>query len=100
MEDMRGTASIGYSWATHFIAAARVALKDVGYDKVNGDAMYAALQKLKGVNVTDGATGVCDYSPTSRRMSRYVKFYQIKGGKVLPITDWRMAPDAVSLHKF
>jgi ABC-type branched-subunit amino acid transport system substrate-binding protein len=100
MENMRGSASIGFSWAMHFIAGARVALKDVGYDKVDGDAMYKALQKLKGVNVTNGATGLCDYSPSSRRMSRDVKFYKITGGKVGPITEWRVAPDAVSLHKF
>lgn len=62
--------------------------------------MYQGLQKLKGVDVTQGATGVCDYSPTSRRMTRFVKFYQVTGGKVVPITDWRMAPDVVSLHKF
>jgi len=100
LSGMRGSASIGFSWAMHFLAGLRVALKDVGYEKLDGDAMYQALQKLKGVDVTQGATGICDYSPTSRRMTRYVKFYQVTGGKVVPITDWRMAPDAVSLHKF
>jgi branched-chain amino acid transport system substrate-binding protein len=98
--DMRGTTSIGYSWAMHFIAGLKIALKDVGYDKIDGDAMYAALQKLRGVDVTQGATGVCDYAPDSRRMSRYVKFYQIKNKEVVPVTEWKLAPDAVSLHKF
>ena len=100
VNEMRGTASIGYSWAMHFIAGLRVALKDVGYDKLNGDAMYNALQKLKGVNVTNGATGICDYSPTSRRMTRYVKLYRVKGDDLHPITDWRLAPDTVAMHKF
>jgi branched-chain amino acid transport system substrate-binding protein len=98
--DMRGTASIGYSWAMHFIEGLRIALKDVGYEKLDGEAMYQALQKMKGLNVTQGATGICDYSPTSRRMTRYVKFYQVKSKEVHAITDWRLAPDAVSLHKF
>jgi len=98
--EMYGTASIGYSWAMHFIEAVRIALKDVGYEKLDGEAMYQALQKMKGMNVTQGATGLCDYSPTSRRMSRYVKFYQVKDKEIHPITDWRKAPDAVSLHKF
>jgi branched-chain amino acid transport system substrate-binding protein len=100
IQEMRGTASIGYSWAMHFIAGLRVALHDVGYDKLDGDAMYAALQKLKGMDVTQGATGICDYSPTSRRMTRYVKFYQVRNAEIYPITDWRLAPDAVSLHDF
>jgi hypothetical protein len=33
-------------------------------------------------------------------MSRYVKFYQIKNKELVPVTDWKLAPDAVSLHKF
>lgn len=99
-DDMLGGASIGYSWAMHFIEAVRIALKDVGYEKLDGEAMYQALQKMKGMDVTKGATGPCDYSPTSRRMTRYVKFYRIEGNDLHPITDWRMAPDAVSLHKW
>lgn len=98
--EMYGTASIGYSWAVHFIEGVRIALKDVGYEKIDGEAMFQALQKLEGKDFTQGATGPCDYSPTSRRMSRYVKFYQVKDKELHPITDWRMAPDAVSLHKF
>jgi ABC-type branched-subunit amino acid transport system substrate-binding protein len=100
LDKMTDSASIGYSWAMHFIAALRIALKDVGYEKLDGEAYYKALQKLKGVNVTQGATGICDYSPTSRRMTRHVKFYRVTGGKNVPITDWRLAPDAVSLHNF
>ncbi|MBW1924360.1 MAG: ABC transporter substrate-binding protein [Deltaproteobacteria bacterium] len=100
VNEMRGSASIGFSWAMHFIEGLRIALKDVGYEKLNGEAMYQAFMKLKGHNVTQGATGICDYSPSSRRMSRYVKFYRIQGAELVPITDWRLAPDAVSLHKF
>jgi ABC-type branched-subunit amino acid transport system substrate-binding protein len=100
LNKMNDSASIGFSWAMHFIAALKIALKDVGYEKLDGEAYYKALQKLKGMDVTQGATGLCDYSPTSRRMSRYVKFYRVTAGKNVPITDWRLAPDAVSLHKF
>ena len=97
---MNDSSSIGFSWAMHFVAALKIALKDVGYEKLDGEAFYKALQKLKGMDVTQGATGICDYSPTSRRMSRYVKFYRVTGGKNVPITDWKLAPDAVALHKF
>jgi ABC-type branched-subunit amino acid transport system substrate-binding protein len=100
LDKMPDSSSIGFSWAMHFIAGVRMALKDVGYEKLDGEAFYKALQKLKGMDVTQGATGICDYSPTSRRMSRQVKIYKITGGKIVPITDWRQTPDAVSLHKF
>jgi len=100
VSEMPGSASIGFSWAMHYIEGLRIALKDVGYEKLDGEAMYQAFLKLKDHDVTKGATGLCDYSPTSRRMSRYVKFYRVKNAEVVPITDWRIAPDAVSLHKF
>ncbi len=47
-----------------------------------------------------GITGPNAYSPTSRRGSWEIKFYRVKNTKVIPITDWVKAPDAVSLHKF
>lgn len=100
LSKMPDSASIGFSWAMHYLAALKIALKDVGYEKLDGEAFYKALQKLKGMNVTQGATGICDYSPTSRRMTRHVKFFRVTGGKIVPVTDWRLAPDAVSLHKF
>lgn len=77
----------------------RIALRDVGYEKMDGEAMYQAMQKLAGMDVK-GLSGRIDYSPTSRRLSREVKFYRVTGGKIVSISDWTVCPDAVSLHKW
>jgi hypothetical protein len=86
-------------WAMTFEAGLKIALKEVGYKKLDGEAMYQAYQKLTGMKWA-GLQGPCAYSPTSRRGSWEVRFYQVKTGKVVSISDWIKAPDAVSLHKF
>jgi branched-chain amino acid transport system substrate-binding protein len=99
LEDMNEVYTIGMAWAMTFESALKVALKDVGYKKLDGEAMYQAYQKITGVQRA-GLQGPCAYSPTSRRGSWEVRFYQVKAGKVASISDWIKAPDAVSLHKF
>lgn len=90
---------IGMAQGIMFEKALRVALKDVGYKKLNGEAVYEALQKITGED-TKGITGPIDLSPTSRRVTRDVKFYRVSKGEIVPITGWRRCPDTVSLHKW
>jgi hypothetical protein len=99
LEDMNEGYLVGVSWAMTFEAAVKIGLKDVGYKKLDGEAIYQAYQKLAGVQRA-GVQGPCSYSPTSRRGSLEVRFYQVRGGKINSISDWIKAPDAVSLHKF
>jgi hypothetical protein len=80
--------------------ALKIALKKVSYEKIGGDVMMKALEKLTGQDVSNGIFGTCDYSPTSRRGSRQVKVYRVKRGKLAPITPWITAPDCVSLGKW
>jgi hypothetical protein len=86
-------------WALDFEEGLKIALKEVGYSKLDGEAMLKAYQKLTGFK-RQGITGPNAYSPTSRRGSWEIRFYRVKSTKVIPITDWVKAPDAVSLHKF
>jgi hypothetical protein len=44
--------------------------------------------------------GPTTWAEKERRGSRTVKFYQIKEGKALPMTDWVVTPDAVSLYQW
>jgi len=99
LEDMNEVYTIGMSWAMTFEAALKIALKQVGYKKLDGEAIFQAYQKLTGVERA-GLQGPCAYSPTSRRGSLEVRFYQVQGGKIASISGWIKAPDAVALHKF
>lgn len=99
LEDMNEVYTIGMLWAMTFEAALKIALKEVGYKKLDGEAMYQAYQKLTGLERA-GLQGPCAYGPNSRRGSWEVRFYQVQGGKISSISGWIKAPDAVSLHKF
>jgi len=91
--------AMGMSWGITYVAGLKAALKAVGYDKLKADDMYQAYQRITGLDRL-GIQGPCAYSPTSRRGSLEVKIYRVKNGESVPITGWRKAPDAVSLHKF
>ena len=90
---------LGVALGINFTNALKIALDEAGYDKISGDDIYRAYQKLTGMS-TDGIMGHCAYGPKSRRASDVVKFYRIKNQEIVPITGWMKAPDAVSLHKF
>jgi branched-chain amino acid transport system substrate-binding protein len=90
---------MGMSWGITYVAGLKSALKAVGYNKLKPDDMYNAYQRITGLD-KHGIQGACAYSPTSRRGSLEVKIYRVKDGNIVPITGWRKAPDAVSLHKF
>ena len=89
---------VGIGWTLAFEEALRKAIDDVGYDELDGEAMLRAYESLTGLDVTQGIQGPCTYSPTSHQGSDTVRFYQVKSGKLVPLSDWRKAPDCVSLH--
>ena len=82
-----------------YVAGLKSALEKTSFKKLEADDMYKAYQSITGLKRA-GIQGPCAYSPTSRRGSVEVKIYRVKGGKIVPETNWRKAPDAVSLHKF
>lgn len=100
LEEMGATYAAGIIWGLDMEAALRIALKEVPYESLDGEAMLRAYLKLGGGDHRQGLTGDCAYGPESRRGSTMVKFYRVQSGKLVPITGWRKAPDAVSLHKF
>lgn len=99
IEKMNEAYAFGAAWGITFEAALKDALKRVGYKKLTRAEIYESYQRITGISRL-GLQGPCAYSKTSRRGSWEVKFYQVKGGKIIPITDWIKAPDAVSLHKW
>lgn len=91
-----GVASLGMT----FVGAVKAALKEVGYNKLDGDAMYRAMKT--GITGLDkqGLMGPCTYTETERRQSKVGKMYRIVKGTAVPITDWTEFPDTVSLYKW
>jgi len=99
MADFNEVYGMGMSWGMTYVAGLKKALKSAGYDKLEANDMYKAYQELTGLKKHD-IQGPCAYGPKSRLGSKVVKIYQVKGGKIFPITGWREAPNAVGLHSF
>lgn len=99
IEKMTESYGFGIVWGMNFEGALKDVIKRVGKDKISAEEMYKSYQNITGMD-RQGIAGPCAYSPKSRCGSKVVKFYQCKGGKIVPITDWVKTPDAVSLHKW
>lgn len=88
----------GMVWALVYQEGAKRALKAVGYDKLDGEAMKAAYESLTGLDLGQGLVGPCTYSPTNRQGSDVTRFYQVQKGKEVAISGWVKVPDCVALH--
>lgn len=80
-------------------AGIKMALNKVGYDKINGEAVYQAFQKLQG-DLTEGIMAPIALGPKTRMMQREIKFYRVTNGKLVPLSGWIKPPDVVSLGTF
>jgi len=98
ISEMKAMFPSGLLGARYTALALKMALDEVGYDKLDGKAMLDCTLKLGGTD-SQGVSGPCAYGPNSRKTTAMVKFYRVQSGKTNPITDWVKAPDAVSLHK-
>ena len=88
------------SWGITYEAAVKAALKKVGYEKLDAEAMYQAMcNSVTGLD-KKGIMGPCTYTATERRGSDLGKMYRVTKGHSVAITDWVKFPDTVSLHKF
>ena len=97
LEDMNEVYAMGVALSKNFEEGVRLALQEVGYEGLDGEALYDAFQQLTGMERL-GVVGPCAYDEDDRRGSTVVKFYQVQNGEIVAITDWREAPDSVSLH--
>jgi len=93
----------GYVFGNEFENALKIALDAVGYEKLDGVAMFDAYKNLTGVSY-DGMIGPEDhgyeFSETGRSPSSWCKMYKIVGGEVTPYSDWFKATDVVPLHQW
>ena len=98
-EDMNEGYCIGVLTGMNLEAALKDAIKRVGPNKLTKEVVYDSYLTLEGLD-RQGVGGPANFGPKSRRGSRMLKFYQVRSGKIVPITDWVEAPDSVSLHQW
>lgn len=84
------------AWAQSLVVAEilRLAIKNAGYDKLakgGAEAWKAVetqgIQKLKNFEV-GGLHGPVTYTPGDNRLSKSNRIFQIRSGKITPVTDW------------
>jgi branched-chain amino acid transport system substrate-binding protein len=75
--------------------AVRRAIEQVGYENADGPAIKEAFDSIKGFDV-DGLVTIT-YPGEVHRGSNKVAMYQIRGGEIVPVTDWRDAPELAPL---
>ena len=81
----------GWSEALVATEAIRMALEENGYP-ISGADVKVALERMTNFDVG----GVCQpisYSPNERRGLRHQRITTVKGGKLIPLTDWCELPD-------
>jgi len=95
-----GNADYLTSWAASLIGTeiVKLAVQNAGYDvlaKGNADSWKAVetqgFQKLNNYTV-GGLHGPVSYTAGDNRLDKYMKLYQVKSGKIAPISDWIEAP--------
>jgi len=73
----------------------RIALDDVGYDKLDGAAVWKALESIKGLDM-GGIIPPVTFSPTERRGSMSIRMLQITNGQPVWVSDWVKCPDLLA----
>jgi len=76
-------------WITYVADMHEAAIKEVGWEKLNAEALKAQIVKTKDLKLP---WTILNYS-AEKPETNWARMVQFKGGKVLPITDWRKAPD-------
>lgn len=99
-EQMRPYAR-GVLWGIEFEEGVRLALNKVGYEALNGDALYDAYQNLTGISY-QGIAGPAGagflFSKTRRAPSDYSRVYQVRNGKLVAVGDWVECPYTSPLY--
>jgi len=70
--------------------ALKRAVEEVGYENVDGVAVKRALDSIKDFDPY--GIGSTTYTSEDHRGSAKVRIYQVQGGEVVPVSDWREAP--------
>lgn len=67
-------------------------LKKVGYDKLDGAVVYKELLAMRNFDTNGLSGGPISYAEDLRYGNRYLQMGTIKGGKVVPTSEWFQGP--------
>lgn len=89
--DTQGDGASTLLYGSVGIEAISRAIEEVGYENLDGRAVKEALDTIRDFDI-HGMGKPITYTPEDHRGSASVKIYEVQGGKVVPVTDWREAP--------
>jgi hypothetical protein len=89
--DTEGDGAATLAFMSVVIEAMRIAIYDVGYENLDGRPLKEAFYSIKDFD-PHGMGRPVTYTPEDHRGSPVVRIYEVQGGEVVPITDWRDAP--------
>jgi hypothetical protein len=73
------------------IQSISAAIEQVGYENLDGRAVKEAMYSIKDFDPHDIGRPVT-YTPEDHRGRPVVRIYEVQGGEVVPVSDWRDAP--------
>jgi len=88
--DTQGGVACTLQYAPVTIEAVRIAIEQVGYENLDGRAVKEAFYSIKDFDPHHIGRPVT-YTREDNRGSPKVRIYEVRGGKVVPATDWRDA---------
>ena len=80
----------GWVYGAILCEAVRLAIEEGGYENLDGPAVKRALESVKDFDV--GGMVKITFGPEDRRGTQSYAVYQVHGGKIVRITDWREVP--------
>jgi ABC-type branched-subunit amino acid transport system substrate-binding protein len=80
----------GWVYGAILCEAVKRAGEEVGYDNIDGPAVKGALENMKDFDI-DGLAKIT-FGPERRRGTRDYAVYEVQGGKIVRVTDWREVP--------
>jgi branched-chain amino acid transport system substrate-binding protein len=89
--DTGGDGIGGIAGQTVMIEVIRMAIEEVGYENLNGPVIKEAMYSIKDWDPY-GIGRPITYTPEDHRGKPLVRVYEVRGGDVVPVTDWRDAP--------
>jgi branched-chain amino acid transport system substrate-binding protein len=89
--DTGGDCLGGFTCQTVLVKAISTAIDNVGYENLDGRAMKEAIYSIKDWDPY-GIGRPYTYTPDDNRGKPLLRMYEVQGGDVVPVTDWRDAP--------